>query len=159
MHATLVEVSFLFPLAQASPLGHGVARGRRRRCETGGKTRTGGRETEPCAHGGSGYPRTQTSQLWSSQTVHSRDLAKRCSCAGNSFHLGSVNFRALYVVAKFNLSTPRRPPRSGRRPNVYVHMCCLALFVFAASCTASYRSLGIKACAITAHIQMMAEKR
>ena len=161
MHATLVVVSFKFPLmAYAPPLGHGVARDRRGRGRDGGEDADGGvRETEPCAHGGSGYPRTQTSQLWPSQTVHSKDLAKRCSCAGNSFHLGSVNFRALYVVAKFNLSTPRRPPRSGRRPNVYVHMCCLALFVFAASCTASYRSLGIKACAITAHIQMKAEKR
>ena len=112
------------PPGASSALRSRVARDRRGRGETGGKTRTGGRETEPCAHGGSGYPRTQTSQLWSSQTVHSRDLAKRCSCAGNSFHLGSVNFRALYVVAKFNLSTPRRPPRSDKGPTVYVHLCC-----------------------------------
>ena len=93
-------------------MGHGVARDRIRRGETRGKTRTGGERNGALHMGGSGYPRTQTSQLWSSQTVHSRDLAKRCSCAGNLFHLGSVNFGAPYKDAKFTLSNPRRTPRS-----------------------------------------------
>ena len=95
LSATLVVVSILsFPLGRAPPLGHGVARDRRGRGETRLKTRTGGERNGALRMGGSGYPRTQTSQLWSAQTVHSRDLAMRCSRAGNSFHLGSVTFGA-----------------------------------------------------------------
>ena len=43
MHATLVVVSFKFPLmACAPPLGHGVARDRRGRVRDGGEDADGG---------------------------------------------------------------------------------------------------------------------
>ena len=114
LSATLVVVSILsFPLGRAPPLGHGVARDRRGRGETGGKARTGGRDTEPCAHGWKRvHPHTNIPALALPDRPLQGPSYEMFMCGGLvppwlrklSWHLK--------LLPSLSSQTPRRPPRS-----------------------------------------------
>ena len=77
-----------------------------------GGLRAGGKEGDPCRtrEVERKAPPTHVSQLGSSQTVLTRDLAKRYTYVGNSFHLGSGNLLGTILVAKFRSQNPFAAP-------------------------------------------------